>query len=161
MVSSRASGDLPIIQIWHPSSLNSTVYNKIGQAQVTNITRVTTDHYIAICNSSELEFQSGDVLGYYQSLNSSHLVWNTWTIGYSSYVSNSSNAFTTTVDLMNLTKNYQEQPLIKMTFGEGYKSVPICVTDSILKRVTSSLLCVLVCVYIYTTRVKIWTTFLH
>jgi len=126
MVSSHASGDLPIIQIWRPSSLNSTVYNRIGQAQFTNTTHVTTNHSftnITISNSSELEFQSGDVLGYYHSINSSHLISNILAIGHTSYVSSSSSASTVTIDVMEFTRNYNEQPLIGMTFGEGYKSV--------------------------------------
>jgi len=126
MVSSCASGDLPIIQIWRPSSLNSTVYYRIGQVQVTNTINVATNHSftnITISNSSELEFQSGDVLGYYHSINSSHLISNIWAIGHTSYVSSSTNASTATIDVMELTRNYNEQPLIGMTFSEGYKSV--------------------------------------
>ncbi|XP_065899809.1 uncharacterized protein [Dysidea avara] len=119
MAFKNASGDLPIIQIWHPTSLNSNVYNKIGQVQFINTTRVARNHHftnIAISNSIELEFRSGDVIGYYQSFNSSHLIWNIWAIGYTSYVTNTTNASTTTIDVSELKRRNQQQPLIEIKF---------------------------------------------
>jgi len=115
MTFENVSGDLPIIQIWRPLSLNSTVYNRIGQVQVTNITRVATNHYFTSFSSSELEFQFGDVLGYYQSFNSRHLIWNIWEIGHMSYFTNTS---TTTIDVSILRKQNQQRPLIEIEFGK-------------------------------------------
>ena len=124
MTCKNASGDLPIIQIWRPTSLNSSVYNRIGQVQFTNTTRVAKNHHctnITISNNCELEFRPGDVIGYYQSSNSQCDIWNICAIGYTSYVSNTSNASTTTTDVMGLTRNYQP-----LTFGEVCKSVCVC-----------------------------------
>jgi len=117
------SSDLPVIQIWRPTPLNSSVYHNIGQVQVTNTTSVTRNHHciISLSNNTKLEFQPGDVIGYYQSFYSSHLIWNILEMGYTSYGFNTSNASTASVNVTELTRDNQRRPLIKITFGMDYK----------------------------------------
>ena len=68
-------GDFPIVQVWHP--INFTFYTRVGTAYgltEDDINR-TTDHYDNVyylgnvsCTGNDInEFQSGDVIGYYQS----------------------------------------------------------------------------------------------
>ena len=67
-------GYLPVLQVWRPLSSDSNVYSKIAQIQVNNIgTQIASYHYIynaSLNGSDQVEFQSDDVIGYYQPLQS-------------------------------------------------------------------------------------------
>ena len=72
---------------------------------------------ISLNNSNQIEFQSGDVIGYYQPSNS-RLIWNSRTSGYTSY-SNTVTSPLTNMDtnhVDNVHDNYQ--PLIEVMFGK-------------------------------------------
>jgi len=120
MSSNGGSSDLPVIQIWRPTPLDSNVYRNIGQVQVTNTTNITRNHHYTnttFSNNTELKFQRGDVIGYYQSPNSSHLIWNIRKINYTSYVTNTTN--TTLINVSELQRHDQYQPLIEVKFGKN------------------------------------------
>ena len=67
-------GYLPVLQVWRPRSSDSNVYSEIAQIQVNNFgTHITNTHYIynaSLNGSDQVEFQSGDVIGYYHPLHS-------------------------------------------------------------------------------------------
>ena len=120
------SGNLPNIQIWRPSSPGSDVYNRIGQVQVTsgnfNGIPFFTAYYstiVLLTNNDRIEFQSDDVIGYYQPSNSQREIWNIETNGYTSY-SNNVNSPGTTFDINNVDyMDGQRQPLIEIMFGKN------------------------------------------
>ena len=71
--------EYPVFQVWHPvtTSSHSSNYNKIGEVQLSNrsLEAVDDGSYvvyadISLNNSNEIEFRSGDVIGYYQPSNS-------------------------------------------------------------------------------------------
>ena len=114
-------GDLPLVQIWRPSSPGSSVYNRVAQAQLSGGTLIggISGYYITIVPVSDLpDFQPGDVIGYYQSESPSRTIWNINTSGYTSY-SNSASSPSITIDINNV--DYIEtdrQPLIEVNFGK-------------------------------------------
>ena len=117
--------NLPLFQVWHPTSLNSSIYNKIGEIQLSpgNFIAVglNRNYYYAslsLSTNSKIEFQSGDVIGYYQPSNTQQEIWNIQTNGYTSY-SNTVTSPSTSIDTNNV--DYIEanhQPLIEVMFGK-------------------------------------------
>ena len=115
---------MPLFQVWHPTSLNSTTYNKIGEVQLPAGNRIgdsSTGYYYAslsLNNNNQIEFQSGDVIGYYQPSNPYHGIWSIQTNGYISYSKNVSNS-PASIDINNVhyTDN-NHQPLIQVMFGK-------------------------------------------
>ena len=60
----------PIIQVWRPVSIGSTIYNKTGEVQLTSSDRVTGNDNnrlvtITLTGNNAIEVQPGDVVGYY------------------------------------------------------------------------------------------------
>ena len=114
--------NLPEFQIWHPSSPGSSVYNRIGKVQSLSGSFISTNGYynvnISLNGNEQIEFQSGDVIGYYQPTNPLRRVYNIQTSGYTSY-SNSANSPATTInisDVNNIENGWQ--PLIEVIIGK-------------------------------------------
>ena len=115
----------PVFQVWHPTQLNSSTYNKIDEVQLTGGEYINIDgsigyHYasISLNRNSQIEFQSGDVIGYYQPSNSRRLIQNIQTSGYTSY-SNTVTSPLTSIDISNVDNiEIDHQPLIEITFGK-------------------------------------------
>jgi len=131
-----SSGDnLPIIQIWHPLSPNSSVYNRTGQVKVTNTTLIGTHHYFTNITISEiLEFQSGDVIGYYQPSNLQLAIWNSnHTNGYTSYSTSDSNNSISVINIHDesVVEHPQRQPLIEVLFGKNFYLVSLIFYHSV------------------------------
>ena len=113
-----SSGSLPAFQVWRPISPGSSTYSKIGQVQFeVNETRVDIPRML-LTGNDQIEFQSGDVIGCYQPLNTH------FRVGYiidSTYVSyfTSNSSFTTTTINVNSPKFFETtgRPLISVTSG--------------------------------------------
>ena len=85
-VSSSRRSDNLLFQVWRPVSADSTMYNKTDEVplqsnQVTGRGANRTANII-LTGNDRIEFQSGDVLGYYHPLNSSNLLRDIRTDGY-------------------------------------------------------------------------------
>ena len=98
---SHPSGNSPVFQIWRPSSFGSNVYNRVGQSQflfenlIEDINFYFTNAKMMVENY-QIEFQPGDVIGYYQPSNARRLIWSIKeTNEYVSYSNNANEAFTT------------------------------------------------------------------
>ena len=118
--------DYPLFQVWHPAVLNSSTYNKIGEVQLPEgdfkpIGQQKSYHYstLPLNSSNQIEFQSGDVIGYYQPFSPRVSIWSIRTSGYNSYTSSTIKFPSTSIDL-NTVNNIQTdyQPLIKVMFGK-------------------------------------------
>ena len=114
-------GDLPLVQIWRPSSPGSSVYNRVAQIQLSEGTLLDgiSGYYATIVPVSDLpDFQPGDVIGYYQSESPLRTIWNVETSGYTSY-SNNVNSPSITIDIDNVDNvETERQPLIELDFGK-------------------------------------------
>jgi len=116
---SNSTDDLPVIQIWRPSSPGSSVYNRIVQVQVKDTIVMEGNHSIAntmISDINETEFQSGDVIGYYQPYDS---IWNAQADGYISYTISDANSSITAINISNVLWKNRLQPLIQVIFGKN------------------------------------------
>ena len=122
------SGEYPTIQIWRPIAQNSTIYNKVGTVCtltaddiINNATNESSYRY-RLANVSctghgdnRTEFQSGDVIGYYQSNSSQSRLLNIATEGYTSY---NSDSLRTRINISNADVYSSIQPLIQVMYGK-------------------------------------------
>ena len=117
--------NLPLLQIWHPTSLNSDSYTVIGEVQLPAGNYISTGlfsgYYFAnmsLNSSNQIEFQSGDAIGYYQPSDPQRRIWSIQTSGYTSY-SNTVTSPSTSIDTNNIDNiETNRQPLIEITFGK-------------------------------------------
>ena len=115
------SKEYPSVQVWRPISQNSTIYNKVGTTctlTADDITNLTINGSllgnVSCTVDNRTEFQSDDVIGYYQS-NSSLL--NIVTEGYTSY--GSKNNSLTSINISNADYTHKSrQPLIQLLYGK-------------------------------------------
>ena len=113
----------PLLQIWHPTSLNSSNYTIIGEIQLPggSIGNVFSGYYyinMSLNSISQIEFQLGDVIGYHQPSNARRFVRSIQTSEYISY-SNNTGSPLTSIDINNVDNvETDRQPLIEITFGK-------------------------------------------
>ena len=98
------------------------IYNKTGEIQLQSENQVTEgfnnfEKTIILTGEKRLEFQPGDVIGYYQPPESRYRVLDVDTMGYVLYQFNG-----TFPDTLNLSEANQilnnRQPLLQFTFGK-------------------------------------------
>ena len=116
--SASSSGDYPIVQVWHPTS--STVYTRVvtecplTESDIDRMRNGGDEYYFgnASCTGdNRIEFQSGDVIGYYHGNEVRYRLWSIGTMGYTSYnrdEENPPNMFNTN----NVDNSDTSQPLI-------------------------------------------------
>ena len=128
--------DYPYFQVWRAESVNSTMYNKIGEVQLQSDDQVTgSGQYqtanITLTGNSTIEVQSGDVVGYYHPPNAPYRMRITKTDGYIQYL------FTGSSQSVNLNNNDRSdnyrQPLIQFTIGKCFCSFCYCFVTLISK----------------------------
>ena len=111
-------GDYPRIQVWRPEA-GSQVYNRIDQYTLSqNDINRRNNYYlanVAFTGSSRIEFQSGDIIGYYQPSDPRYTVWSVQTSGYNSY--SLSGRSSTTFSLNSANNDEGRQPLIQVSLG--------------------------------------------
>ena len=111
----------PYFQVWR-HIVNTTTYNKIGEVQLQSDSQVTfgSNNYreanITLTSNNTIEFQSGDVVGYYHPSNSRYHVRDIATDGYTRYRFNGPNE--NSVDLTNrIAISHLSQPLLQFLIG--------------------------------------------
>ena len=117
--------DYPFFQVWRPLSTNPIVYNKTGEVhlsddQVTMGSNNFLEANIILTGNNTIEFQSGDVVGYYHPPESRYQVRTIRTNGYILYQFDlDSSPVPTSVNLNNAdSSNNERQPLIQFTIGK-------------------------------------------
>ena len=113
------------IQVWRSSFTGSPVYNKIDEVQLKLDEQLIDSNNFMIVNISltgddTLEFQSGDVIGYYHPNESRYQVTEIQTTGYVLYQFNGSSS----LDSLNLSQSEKvlntRQPLIQFIVGMNF-----------------------------------------
>jgi len=109
-------GDYPRIQVWRPTT--GQQYTRINQYTIQRSDiRGMGNYYLAdkqFTGSNRIEFQSGDIIGYYRPEEPHYSVWSIQTSGYISYSrSETSNSFS----LDNANEDDNRQPLIQVILG--------------------------------------------
>ena len=121
-VSFNFRNNYPSFQVWRPSSVGSTIYNKIGEVQLQSDDQVTRggnglrEANIILTGNDTIEFQSGDVVGYYHPPDSRYRVSVITANEYELYWFNGSPA-SNSVDLSERDGMYNAQPLLQFTIG--------------------------------------------
>ena len=130
-VSSSSRNGYPSFQVWGPSSVGSTVYNKIGEVQLQSDDQVTgSGDYqtanIILTGNNTIEFQSGDVVGYYHPSNTRYSVRDISTDGYVLYRFDGS-PVPNSVNLNNndVIRGTSRQPLIQFSIGTEMFSLSV------------------------------------
>ena len=111
----------PLIQLWRPSTLGSSIFNRIAQVEIPPGDVIAFNHLFVNMSitSSNIEALPGDVLGYYLSSNSTRRIGSIQTSGYTAY-SNNANISATTIDISDVDNvEPNQQPLIELSFGKG------------------------------------------
>ena len=122
------SGGYPSVQIWRRSGMNSPNYAKVDtlcaltDSDITMRNDSTGEYYLGnvSCNGdSRIEFQSGDIIGYYQGDPSRYQLWSIDATGYTSYYREGSSdpLDTFNTNAGNVMKTENRQPLIQVKFG--------------------------------------------
>ena len=118
----RKRNDYPYIQVWRPSSQDSTIYTKIAQVQVTesHITKLEyTEADIPLTGINRILVKSGDVIGYYHPLDARYKVRTIKVPRFVLYEFNDEIATTTSVDLINAYHHDNKRlPLMQFTIGK-------------------------------------------
>jgi len=111
----------PLIQLWRPSTLGSSAYNRIAQVEIQRGDSIAFNHFFVNMSirSSNIEALPGDVLGYYLPVNSTRRIGSIHTSGYTAYSNDADNSATTIniSDVDNVEPN--QQPLIELSFGKS------------------------------------------
>ena len=108
--------------MWRAESVGSTVYNKIGEVQLQPDDQVTGSGNrrtttIVLTGNNTIEFQSGDVVGYYHPPQSRYQVRDLYTNGYLVYQFNGSPAPTSvSLNESNFMIDFR-QPLLQFAIG--------------------------------------------
>ena len=115
----------PSFQVWRPSSTNSTLYNRIGEVQLQSDDQVTGNGTyrtanIILTGNNTIDFQSGDVVGYFHPPNARYRVRTVQTDGYQLYQFDGSPA-PTSVNINNHDRvNNNRKLLIQFVTGNFY-----------------------------------------
>ena len=135
---SGTGNNFPYIQVWRPSP-SSQLYNLIDEVQIqsshlnTQLTYLEAN--ITLTGNNRIQFQSGDVIGFYNPSNSGYEIRDIRTPGYMFYLFTGSTA--TSLDLSNADSTPMgRQPLIQFTFGEygvSLWSTPTSITCMYIK----------------------------
>ena len=128
-----SSGDYPIVQVWHPTS--STVYTRVDTEcplTANDIDRMRNgdDEYylgnVSCTGDNRIEFQSGDVLGYYHANEVHYRLWSTDTAGYTAYHRDRNSPLNTlNINANSVDETDNRQPLIQVMYGKI--NIVICI----------------------------------
>ena len=122
LVTASSLGDYPIVQVWHPSSTAYTRVNTECPLTANDINRMRNgdDEYylgnVSCTGDNRIEFQSGDVLGYYHANEVRYRLWNIETMGYTAYSRERKNPPNFNINGIDGTEN--RQPLIQVLYGK-------------------------------------------
>ena len=124
-----SSGGYPSVQVWHPTSLNSTEYTRVDTKCTLTARDISMmrdrngdDYYlgnVSCTGDNRIEFQSGDVIGYHHGSPVRYALWNIVTNQYTSYRRNSNNPLSS-FNTNSADDDLNEQPLIEIMYGKIY-----------------------------------------
>jgi len=84
----------PYLEVWHPPVPDIGIFDKVGEVQLVESEVVQVGHEISTAywivditlnDDNRIEFEAGDVIGYYQPSDSRYQVWSIETTGFTAY----------------------------------------------------------------------------
>ena len=126
MMKVGSDGTDPSVEVWHPRTPSMDVFDKIGEVQLVEsevVEEVDNNNNtywlvnITVNDDDRIEFEAGDVVGYFHPPDTRYRVWSIETEGYRIFANEFSNA----LNIMDLTNKdisvNNRQPLIQFTIG--------------------------------------------
>ena len=109
----------PYFQVWRPSSTDLLLYNKTSEVQLSSANQVTENIMnIKLTGNNAIEFQSGDIIGYYHPHGSRYIAYINNTNGYKLYRFDKLLQNPEAVNISEATKIMKwKQPLLQFTVG--------------------------------------------
>ena len=153
LIPDKDRNNYPYIQVWRPSSQDSTIHSKIAQVQVdeNHIVRLTyVEANIPLTGNNRILVQSGDIIGYYHPRNARYRLSSIETVGYAQYQFDDVDGSTaTSIDLNNADhRSGLRHPLISFRISKWVGLLYAVVSESgksILNK------CASLCVHINST----------
>jgi len=111
--------NFPYIQVWRWSS-NSQLYSLVNEVHIqsnhlsTQLTYLEAN--ISLTDDNRIQFLSGDVIGFYNPLDTGYVIRDIATTGYVYYVFRGPNA--SSLDISTGVASQRRQPLIQFSLGE-------------------------------------------
>ena len=121
---SSSARDYPIVQVWRRNHTNQQLYNRVNTLCALTRSNITNmgEYYLGnvSCTGNErIEFQSGDVIGYYHANEVRRRLWTTDTTGYTVYERDVNSPLDTlNINASDVVKTENRQPLIQVMFGK-------------------------------------------
>ena len=121
-----SGGTNPYLEVWHQATPGGDVFDKVGEvhlveSEVVEEVDKNNDTYwlvnITLNDDDRIEFETGDVIGYYHPPDSRYRVWNIRTMGYTAYANEFTFALNTTDVATQDATVTNLQPLIQFTIG--------------------------------------------
>ena len=116
----------PYFELWRPMTLDLDVYNKVGEVQlveseiVEEVDNGNNTYWlvnITLNDDDRIEFEAGDVIGYYHPPDTRYRVWSVVSTGYRIVANELSNA-SNTISLFDKDISLNNRrPLTQFTFG--------------------------------------------
>ena len=116
----------PYLQVWHPATPGGDVFDKVDEVQLVEsevVEEVDNNNNtywlvnITLNDDDRIEFEAGDVIGYYHPPDTRYRVWSIKTAGYRLYAHNVADASSRfNLSSQGITIN-GVQPLIQFTIG--------------------------------------------
>jgi len=123
MLSTPYNGSDPFVEVWHPKNSGSDVFDKVGgvrivESEVAEVNNNNNTYWlfnITLNDDDRIEFEAGDVIGYYHPNEARYIVGSVETEGYTVYIDE---LYTTshTIGLSGITLQ-NRQPLFQFTIG--------------------------------------------
>ncbi|XP_065903516.1 CUB and sushi domain-containing protein 1-like isoform X2 [Dysidea avara] len=114
----------PYLQVWHPTTPDKDVFDKVGEVQLVEsevVEEVDNNNNtywlvnITLSDDDRIEFEAEDVIGFYHPPDSRYQVWTIETPGYTGFGNLSDNS-SNTIDLATVEGHFDKvQPLIEFT----------------------------------------------
>jgi len=116
----------PYLEIWHPQTSDYTIFDKVGEVQLTDIDAVAevdsnNNNFwllkISLNESDKIEFESGDLIGFYHPPAARYQVWMIDATGYTIHGNFSTNPSSTfSIDNSQISAP-DRQPIIEFIIG--------------------------------------------
>jgi len=134
MLSTPYNGSDPFVEVWHPNNPGSDLFDKVGgvrilESEVVEVNNNNNTYWlfnITLNDDDRIEFEAGDVIGYYHPNDTRYIVGSVETEGYTVYYINESYNPSNATELAGIALQ-KRQPLFQFTIGMTIEYVTKCV----------------------------------
>ena len=120
-----SGGSHPSVEVWHPTTPDGAFLAKVNEVELVESEIIQVGHDtstaywlvdIVLNGDDRIEFEAGDVIGYYQPPDTRYQVWSITAAGYTTYHSQNDPPINTS-HLADYNTATNRQPLIRLIVG--------------------------------------------